>query len=332
MFMGKTMKRIILIFCVLTMLSNLDCSTYQLVEIETASQKGDIQSVKKILSTGADVNVHDGMPLSLAAENGHVEVVTYLLSNGAKVNLKKQSKIPLNLAAANGHRNVVKLLLDKGANIESLDRGNTPLVDALKNDNFDTAKLLASRGANIDHANKILKEAGPIASIAYTAKLNMLRYETSGIPGINNPRPSYDYTNQILLAVIDFEAKGISKKESQTASDWLRTEMINTGAFKVIERSAMDTILKEQAFSMTGCTDTTCAVRVGKLLSAKKMLIGNIEKWNDRIYINGRIIDVEKGVAEFAHKETVRTMDDLDEGVARFAEKLTLRTKGHPVE
>ncbi len=328
------MRRKLVAVCLVVLFAVFGCSTYQMTELETASRKGDLPTVKKMIDKGADVNSQEGMALSLAAENGHADVVALLLARGAKVNIKKPSNIPLNLASANGHRNIVKLLLDKGANIESLDRGNTPLVDALKKDNYDTAKYLVSRGANIDHANRILKAAGPIASMTYVVKLNMLRYETSGMPKYSAPvaRPSYDPAQQLLLAVIDFEAKGVARSAAQTASDWLRTEIINTGAFRVIERSAMDTILKEQAFSMTGCTDTSCAVKVGKLLSAKKMLIGSIEKWNDRVFVNGRIIDVEKGVAEFAHKETVSSMGDLDKGVARFAKNLALRTQGLPVE
>ncbi len=325
------MRKKVCIACMFVLLT-CSCGTYQLTDFETASQKGDLPTVKQKIAGGIDINSSDGMALSLAAENGHAEVVQYLLDRGAKVNLKKSSNIPLNLASANGHKNIVKLLLDSGADMESLDKGNTPLVDALKNDNYDTAKYLVSRGANIDRANKILRQSGPIASMTYMAKLNMLRYETSVLPAITRPQTSYNPAQQLLLAVIDFEAKGISRKEAQAASEWLRTEIINTGTFKVIERSAMDTILKEQAFSMTGCTDTTCAVKVGKLLSAKKMLVGNIEKWKDRVFLNGRIIDVEKGVAEFAHKETVTSLDELDKGVARFAKNLALRTKGLPVE
>lgn len=316
----------------LSVYTGFGCATSQLTELDKASKTGDLQTVKRIILGGGNVNSGNGMPLSLAAENGHRDIVIFLLAKGAVVNPKKTDNIPLNLASANGHKNIVKLLLDRGANIESLDRGNTPLVDALKKDNYDTAKLLVQRGANIDRANMILKKDGLLAGMASTAKLNMLRYETSVMPRIIAPRPSYNPSEQLLLAVIDFDAKGISRNEARTASDWLRTEIINTGAFKVIERSAMDMILKEQAFSMTGCTDTSCAVRVGKLLSAKKMLIGNIEKWNNRVILNGRIIDVEKGVAEFAHKETVSSVNNLDKGVARFAKNLSLRIQGLPVE
>ena len=87
--------------------------------------------------------------------------------------------------------------------------------------------------------------------------------------------------------------------------------MINTGQYTVIERSEMGKILREQGFAMTGCTEVSCAVQAGKLLSARKMLVGTVMKLDQSIIINGRIIDVEKGTAEFAQKEIARTRADL---------------------
>jgi TolB-like protein len=137
---------------------------------------------------------------------------------------------------------------------------------------------------------------------------------------------------RMRLAIMDFQAKDLPKSTAERASDWLRTEMINTNNFIVIERSAMKEIFKEQAFSMTGCTDTSCAVKIGKLLSAKKILIGSIEKWRKKIILNGRIIDVEKGIAEFAQKETVSSLDDLDKAVNLFAQNLDRRIQGLEVK
>ncbi len=241
------MRRKLVVACVRALFTGLGCSTCQMSELETASQKVDFPAVKK--------------------------------------------------------------MIDKGANIEWLDRGNTPLEAALEKDNYDTAKYPVSRGANIGHAKRILKAAGPIASMTYVVKLDMLRHEPSGMPKYSAPiaRPSYDPAQQLLPAVNDFEAKSMARSAAQTASDWLRAEIINTGAFSVIERSAMEAILKEQAYSMTECADTSCA-------------------------IDWRIIDVEKGVAEFAHKETVSSMGYLDKGVARFAKNLALRSQGLAVK
>ena len=59
-------------------------------------------------------------------------------------------------------------------------------------------------------------------------------------------------------------------------SSWFMN--VNTGLFTVGERGEMDSILKEQGFQASGCTDIECAVKIGKLLSANKMLVGEIGK------------------------------------------------------
>ena len=136
----------------------------------------------------------------------------------------------------------------------------------------------------------------------------------------------YSYsTAKIRIAVIDFRAKNISKPTANMVSELIRTEMINIGKFIVIERSQMDEILKEQGVQQSGCTDISCAVEVGKMLSAKKMLLGTVMKLGGRIIINGRIVDVEKGVAEFGQKQDAASESALYDAVSEFSRKLSRR-------
>lgn len=60
------------------------------------------------------------------------------------------------------------------------------------------------------------------------------------------------------IAVLNLEAVGVSESESITLSDRLRSELVNSGAFTVIERNEMETILEKQGFQQTGCTSEGC--------------------------------------------------------------------------
>ena len=77
--------------------------------------------------------------------------------------------------------------------------------------------------------------------------------------------------DRMRIAILDFQADGVSKSIARRISELIRTEMINTGKYIVIERNQMNIILKEQGLQQTGCTDENCAVQVGKLLSAKTL-------------------------------------------------------------
>lgn len=141
---------------------------------------------------------------------------------------------------------------------------------------------------------------------------------------IVQPRISAD---MLCVAVMDFKANGVSQLIASNISEIIRNELIIIGSFTVLERSQVDQIMKEQGFQMTGltggCNDASCAVKVGKLLSAKKILIGKVMKIGKKIIISGRIVDVEKGIGEQAANQSAYTIDELDEAANKFTRKLT---------
>jgi len=128
------------------------------------------------------------------------------------------------------------------------------------------------------------------------------------------------------VAIMDFGGEDISARDAKKVSDLIRTEIVNTGQYTVIERNEMGKILQEQGFSMTGCTEVSCAVQAGKLLSARKMLVGTVMKLDESLIINGRIIDVQRGTAEYAHKEIAQSRQDLVRAVDVFVARLTKRS------
>ena len=98
-----------------------------------------------------------------------------------------------------------------------------------------------------------------------------------------------------VLAVIDFEGKGVPQTEASALTDRLRTEIINLGNKKVVERGEMDEILKEQGFQQSGCVTSECMVEVGRLLGANQIVGGSISKVGNTFSVNARIIDLETG-------------------------------------
>ena len=139
--------------------------------------------------------------------------------------------------------------------------------------------------------------------------------------------PTYA-ADKVRIAIIDLQAKQVSKVIASGISDMIRSDMVDTGLFLVVERNQMNEIIKEQGLQMTGCTDNACAVQVGKLLSANKMLVGEITRMGKAILITVRIVDVEKGVAEYSSKEKARSEDELDKAASRLSTKLVGRITG----
>jgi TolB-like protein len=81
------------------------------------------------------------------------------------------------------------------------------------------------------------------------------------------------------LAVVSFEARpDISERrnEIRTVEDSLIRTFVATNKFDVIERAKIETVLNEHDFATSGFGDPANAARLGKLLGAQYMVVGNI--------------------------------------------------------
>lgn len=98
---------------------------------------------------------------------------------------------------------------------------------------------------------------------------------------------------QNTMAILDFQALGIPQNDAVVLTSRLRSLLVQSGPYTVIEREQMIKILQEQDFQMTGCTSSECAVEVGQILSAQLILTGEIGKLSNYVTLDARIIDVE---------------------------------------
>jgi len=100
---------------------------------------------------------------------------------------------------------------------------------------------------------------------------------------------------QTSIAILSLRGNGISASEARILTDELRTVLVQTGKYNVLERNNMESILEEQGFQMSGCTSADCAVEAGKLLGVNKMLAGSIGKLGTLYNISIRTFNVETG-------------------------------------
>ena len=103
------------------------------------------------------------------------------------------------------------------------------------------------------------------------------------------------FSQDITIAVLDFEGQGVSQSETKTLTDRLRDEMFKTDVYIVLERGKMDEVLKEQGFQQSGCVTSECAVEVGNMLGVQQMIGGSIGKVGNIYTVSARVIDVQTG-------------------------------------
>jgi ankyrin repeat protein len=124
----------------------------------------DIEAVKKLLSTGVNINEQDAQygstPLMMACSyEGYTEMVKLLLDNGADPNIQDSVYGTTALIAAAGiSKEVVEMLLAKGADlkIKRFDGTSafTTCISGILSERVttDLASLLLEKGADVDEA------------------------------------------------------------------------------------------------------------------------------------------------------------------------------------
>ncbi|MEK6646729.1 MAG: CsgG/HfaB family protein [Candidatus Firestonebacteria bacterium] len=85
----------------------------------------------------------------------------------------------------------------------------------------------------------------------------------------------------------DIDIKNVEEKVSR--------KIAKTGKFTVVDRKALDVLLKEQTLSLTGVTEVGEMKKVGKLLSVDAFLFGKVTTSVDEVIVDLELKDVSTG-------------------------------------
>ncbi len=70
------------------------------------------------------------------------------------------------------------------------------------------------------------------------------------------------------VAILDFTTDNAPGTYGRAVRNLFEIALYKTRAVDILERNQMEKILKEQGFQLSGCADSSCAVEIGKILSA----------------------------------------------------------------
>ena len=113
-----------------------------------ACKEGDLDKVKALLSSGADINWNDGICQLHACGQGQLEVAQFLHENGS--DYLGENSGALCWAANDGHLEVVKWLVELGIPVsgEGLNEYARPLFDGIQGGNIEVIDFLLAQGAD----------------------------------------------------------------------------------------------------------------------------------------------------------------------------------------
>ncbi len=136
-----------------------------------------------------------------------------------------------------------------------------------------------------------------------------------------NAIPIYSQ-DKATLAIVDFEEQNVSAMDARVITGFLRTAFVNAKKYRIVDRNNMERILEEQQFQMSGCTTSECAVKLGKLLNVKQLIIGSISNLMNIFYISANVVDVETGEIIISKIESCKLPEELVGCMRKLAAKL----------
>ncbi|MFH1957287.1 MAG: hypothetical protein ABIJ15_02260 [bacterium] len=140
--------------------------------------------------------------------------------------------------------------------------------------------------------------------------------------------PELPESEKINIAVTDFEARApLSQSEAAFISDFVRADIVGAGRFNVVDKNNMDKVLAEQGFQQTGCSSAECAVRIGKILNVKMMIVGSCGQLLGKYIITLNVVSVESAKIIYSDDISVADPDDLRDNIRALIKKFSRTIK-----
>jgi hypothetical protein len=124
------------------------------------------------------------------------------------------------------------------------------------------------------------------------------------------------------IAILDLGALNVPKNYAKIVGDLLEVELHKSGAFDILERRRMEIILNEQGLALSGCTDESCAIRIGRLLSADMVVTGSLNKLGNYL-LTIKVVDAQSGAIVLADYERSIPEDQLPDRVGKIVMRLS---------
>lgn len=107
------------------------------------------------------------------------------------------------------------------------------------------------------------------------------------------PRPA------LTVAVLDFEARDPGNPDlGKQLADIVSALLSGEVGFTLVDRASMEKTLKEHEVNQTGLVDNDQAIKVGKLVGARLMIVGKIFPVQKQLYMTAKVIGTETSLVE----------------------------------
>jgi TolB-like protein len=127
---------------------------------------------------------------------------------------------------------------------------------------------------------------------------------------------------RLALAVMPMQANAVALPFAEAAADRMVAQLVELRRFRVIERTKLDEVLKEQRLQVSGVVDEQAAVDVGRVAGADAIILGSVSIIGSTTTVNTRVIDTQSSEVMVARKARAEGTDLKD--VEKLAESVAI--------
>ena len=109
---------------------------------------------------------------------------------------------------------------------------------------------------------------------------------------------------EMTLAVTDFRAVGCPFFLGGAVAEQLRGRLSEEPHWTVVESSQIAAVAAEQRLNLSGLVDDATAVKVGRHLGARYVLVGSVNAAGGLYTLSARLVDVESATALMGFETT----------------------------
>ena len=139
------------------------------------------------------------------------------------------------------------------------------------------------------------------------------------------------HMKDLRVAVLDVVSRVQGETiDTATLTEMLQVALVDRNEFRIVERSLLDKIVKEQEFQVSGLTEGQAA-KIGELAGANKVMVVSLAKFTDKYLVIVKGIDTKTGIVDLSDQVLSRTVGGFLDVFPILADRLVRKARGETV-
>ncbi|HNR90652.1 MAG TPA: CsgG/HfaB family protein [Spirochaetota bacterium] len=132
--------------------------------------------------------------------------------------------------------------------------------------------------------------------------------------------------DRVRLAVLDLSAVNVPEFYAATVRDRIEVSLYKSDKIDLLERNKVQLVLKEHNLMAGACRDESCAIQIGKFLSATHVIVGSVTHL-DGYTVTIRVVDVTRGKIVYADSENVSSKEEIAKASVKLSGRILERVE-----